>query len=95
MAERSLSQRAVWLTLVGGMLTGMGNGSVFGAATMCLVGRGSFGNWGGNGSLAYSAYTFSGFVDWCMILFGVAYVLILGVAMGRHGKLEAMALAAA
>lgn len=73
------------------MLTGMGNGSVFGAAMMCLVGRGSFGDWGGNGSLAYNPYTFTGFVDWCMIIFGLAYVVILAVSMTRHGALEAQA----
>lgn len=89
MAKKTLSQRSFWLTIVGGMLTGMGNGSVFGAAMMCLVGRGSFGNWGGDGHLAFSPYTFSGFVDWCMILFGVAYVVILAVSMSRHGALEA------
>lgn len=86
--NKTLSSRALWCTIVGGMLTGMGNGSVFGAAMMCLVGRGSFGNWGGDGHLAYSPYTFSGFVDWCMITFGIAYVFILAVSMTRHGKLE-------
>ena len=91
MESRSLSSRAFWATIVGGMLTGMGNGSVFGAATMCLVGRGSFGNWGGDGHQAYNPYTFSGFVDWCMIVFGIAYVIILAISMSRHGALEAQA----
>lgn len=91
MASNTLSSRSFWVTIVGGMLTGMGNGSVFGAAMMCLVGRGSFGNWGGNGGLSYNPYTFTGFVDWCMILFGVAYVVILVISMTRHGALEAQA----
>ena len=91
MASRSLSSKAFWVSLVGGMLTGMGNGSVFGAATMCLVGRGSFNNWGGNGHLAFDPTSFSGFVDWCMIIFGIAYVIILAVSMTRHGALEAQA----
>ncbi len=91
MATNMLMYRSFWLTMVGGMLTGMGNGSVFGAAMMCLVGRGSFGNWGGIGYLAYNPYTFTGFVDWCMIVFGIAYVVILGIAMARHGRLEAEA----
>ena len=91
MATNTLSTRAFWLTIVGGMLTGMGNGSVFGAAMMCLAGRGSFGNWGGIGYLAYDPYTFTGFVDWCMIIFGIAYVLLLAISMTRHGKLEAEA----
>jgi len=35
------------VSLIGGVLTGMGNGSVFGAALMCALGRGRFGDWGG------------------------------------------------
>ncbi|HQT26333.1 MAG TPA: hypothetical protein PLK99_07020 [Burkholderiales bacterium] len=50
------------------MLTRMGNGSVFGAAMMCRVGRCAFGNWGGIGPLAYNPYAFTGFIDWCMIV---------------------------
>lgn len=89
--KASLSRRAFWGIIIGGMLTGMGNGSVFGAAVMCLVGRGSFANWGGNGALSYNPYTFTGFIDWAMIIFGLAYVMILAIAMSRHGALEAKA----
>ena len=88
MVNKTLPQRSVWMILVGGMLTGMGNGSVFGAAMMCLVGRGSFPDWGGVGQLAYNPYTFAGFVDWAMISFGIAYVVILWISMRRHGLLE-------
>lgn len=91
MASNTLSSRSFWVTMIGGLLTGMGNGSVFGAAMMCLVGRGSFGDWGGMGHLAYNPYTFTGFVDWCMIAFGIAYIVILAISMTRHGKLEAEA----
>ncbi|MBY0577649.1 MAG: hypothetical protein K2P57_01235 [Burkholderiales bacterium] len=87
--KKTLAQKSFWVTIIGGMLTGMGNGSVFGAAMMCLVGRGSFGDWGGAGSLAFNPYTFTGFVDWCMIVFGLAYVVTLSVSMVRHGALEA------
>ena len=87
--KKTLAQKSFWVTIVGGMLTGMGNGSVFGAAMMCLVGRGSFSDWGGNGHLSYNPYTFTGFIDWCMIVFGFAYVATLAISMVRHGSLEA------
>jgi hypothetical protein len=79
------------LSLVGGMLTGMGNGSVFGAALMCFLGRGQFDDWGGWGSQAYDPATFTGFIDWAMIVFGIAFFIILKVAVGRHLEIEAKA----
>lgn len=79
------------LSLVGGMLTGMGNGSVFGAALMCFLGRGRFDDWGGWGSMAYDPSTFTGFIDWSMIVFGVAFFAILYVAVGRHLQIESKA----
>lgn len=81
----------VMLSLVGGVLTGMGNGSVFGATLMCFLGRGKFEDWGGWGSMAYNPATFTGFIDWAMIVFGVAFFLILYVAVGRHLQMEAKA----
>ena len=87
-AKKSIVSRSLWAILVGGMLTGMGNGSVFGAAVMCMVGRGSFPLWGGDMGSAYNPATFTGFIDWAMIVFGVAFVGILVVALGRHDKLE-------
>lgn len=81
----------IMLSLVGGVLTGMGNGSVFGAALMCFLGRGKFEDWGGWGSMAYNPATFTGFIDWAMILFGVAFFLILYIAVGRHLEMEAKA----
>jgi hypothetical protein len=70
------------------MLTGMGNGSVFGATLMCLLGRGGFGNWGGDGLAAYNPSTFTGFIDWAMLIFGFAFCVILVVGLNRHDKLE-------
>jgi hypothetical protein len=70
------------------MLTGMGNGSVFGAAMMCLMGRGGFQDWGGWGGLAYTPTTFDGFVNWCMIVFGIAYSIMLMISMNRHEAFE-------
>lgn len=78
-----------WALIVGAFTTGMGNGSVFGAAVMCAVGRGPYESWGGWGMEAYDPSTFSGFVDVVMIVFGVAFAIITGAAWARHGALEA------
>jgi hypothetical protein len=88
MASGSLTAKSFWLILIGGMLTGMGNGSVFGAAMMCLLGRGGFGDWGGIGKYAYDPSTFTGFIDWAMIVFGIAFMLIMVVGLSRHDALE-------
>jgi hypothetical protein len=69
----------------------MGNGSVFGAALMCALGRGGFASWGGEGKYAYDPSTFTGFIDWAMIVFGIAFVGILLVALSRHDKMERQA----
>lgn len=79
---------SIWLIIVSGMLTGMGNGSVFGAALMCLMGRGGFPSWGGEAWTAYNPSTFTGFIDCAMIVFGVAFCVILYVGLNRHYKLE-------
>ncbi len=78
----------IMLSLIAGMLTGMGNGSVFGATLMCFLGRGKFDDWGGWGSQAYDPTTFTGFIDWSMIIFGVAFFVIVHVAVNRHLQLE-------
>ena len=78
----------IMLSLIAGMLTGMGNGSVFGATLMCFLGRGKFDDWGGWGSQAYDPTTFTGFIDWSMIVFGVAFFVIVHVAVNRHLQLE-------
>lgn len=88
-AKKSIVSRSMWSILVGGMLTGMGNGSVFGATLMCLLGRGGFPNWGGGSTAAqYNPATFDGFINWSMLVFGFAFVAILIVALGRHDKAE-------
>ena len=74
------------LTFISGMLTGMGNGSVFGAALMCFLGRGKFEDWGGWYGDAYNPVTFTGFIDWAMII-------TLHVAVNRHNELERQAAA--
>lgn len=81
------------LSLIAGVTTGMGNGSVFGAALMCALGRGRFEDWGGWGVGQYDPTTFQGFIDWCMIVFGVAFMITVMLAVNRHGELEAAAAA--
>ena len=76
---------------IAGVTTGMGNGSVFGAALMCALGRGNFADWGGWPGQNYDPTTFTGFIDWCMIVFGVAFTIIMLIALNRHGELEAAA----
>lgn len=66
----------------------MGNGSVFGAAVMCLLGRGPFANWGGEGAQAYNPVTFTGFIDVAMIVFGLMFCAILLIGLSKHDALE-------
>lgn len=79
------------IALIAGITTGMGNGSVFGAAVMCAVGRGPYESWGGWGLEAYDPGTFSGFVDAMMFLFGAVFAIICITAWIKHGTLEAAA----
>lgn len=88
MAEQALTRKSFWVIIISGMLTGMGNGSVFGAALMCLLGRGGFAEWGGQGASNFDPATFTGFIDWAMIVFGLAFVGILWVGMTQHDRLE-------
>ncbi|MBI3901496.1 MAG: hypothetical protein HY306_00900 [Nitrosomonadales bacterium] len=88
MQKKSISSRAFWLIIVAGMTTGMGNGSVFGAAMMCLLGRGPFASWGGEGATAYDPATFTGFIDMAMIIFGIAFCIILAIGLKKHDALE-------
>ena len=88
MSTKSITSRSFWTIIIGGMLTGMGNGSVFGATLMCLLGRGGFGNWGGIGLAAYDPSTFAGFMQWTMFIFGFAFCGIMVVGLSRHDKLE-------
>ncbi|MFQ5469109.1 MAG: hypothetical protein ACE5EH_02255 [Gammaproteobacteria bacterium] len=83
--------KTFWVGLIAGVTTGMGNGSVFGAAMMCALGRGKFEMWGGWGAQQYYPTSFNGFVNWSMIVFGVAFMIITMVALSRHGELEAKA----
>lgn len=92
MAENKLAySKTFWNSLIAGVTTGMGNGSVFGAALMCALGRGRFEVAGLWGVEQYNPATFQGFVDWCMLVFGFAFMIIVMMALYRHGELEAKA----
>ncbi len=80
--------RLFFAALIPAFTTGMGNGSVFGAAVMCAVGRGSYESWGGWYGEAYDPTTFSGFVDWMMLAFGLAFAIIFVAALIKHGQIE-------
>ncbi len=79
---------ATWLNIVVGMTTGMGNGSVFTLAFMLNLGRGGFQEWGGWGMDAYWPVTYQGFSDFMMILFGIAFVILMGYTLKQHAVLE-------
>jgi len=83
-------KNSIWLVLVAGFVTGMGNGSVFTIATQLTVGREPFAEAGLWGADAYGPFTFEGFGNWVMITFGVAFVMILGYALKLHGVREGL-----
>ncbi len=78
-----------FVLLIPAFTTGMGNGSVFGAAVMCAVGRGPFESWGGWGMETFNPATFSGFIDVMMLAFGLAFSIICALAWSKHGQMEA------
>ena len=80
--------KTFFVLLIAAFTTGMGNGSVFGAAVMCAVGRGPYESWGGWGMEAFDPSTFAGFIDWMMLVFGLAFSIIVGLAMTKHGEIE-------
>jgi hypothetical protein len=88
MQKESIPSRSFWIIIVAGFVTGMGNGSVFGAALMCWVGRGGFADWGGVGAGSYIPTTFNGFMSFCMFAFGLAFSLMLALALKRHDTVE-------
>ncbi len=81
-------KNSLWLIIVAGFVTGMGNGSVFTIATQLAIGRGPFPEAGLWGSDAYSPFTFEGFGNWVMIFFGIMFVWILATALKLHSVRE-------
>jgi len=82
---------SIWLTLVAGFVTGMGNGSVFSCAAMLAIGRAPFAEAGMWGMDPYNPFTHQGMTDWIMFVFGAAFVMILGYALKQHAILEGQA----
>lgn len=81
-------KKSIWLTIVAGMATGMGNGSVFTVAFMLNLGRGWFDTAGLWGADAYWPLNYMGLQNWIMIIFGIAFVIILGYTLKQHAILE-------
>lgn len=78
-------RKSLILSVVVGMVVGMGNGSVFGIYLMANLGRGKFADWGGWDS--YTPFTFNGFMTWTMLVFGVGFIAILLIALHGHDKM--------
>ncbi len=88
MQRQSIASRSFWVIIVAGFVTGMGNGSVFGAALMCWMGRAGFEDWGGVGSGSYIPTSFNGFMTFWMLAFGFVFTLMLALALKRHDTIE-------
>ncbi|MFP5344085.1 MAG: hypothetical protein ACLGGU_00245 [Gammaproteobacteria bacterium] len=85
----SMVRKSLILSLVVGMVVGMGNGSVFGIYLMANLGRGNFAEWGGWGWQSYNPFGyFNGFMTWVMLVFGVAFIWILLSAIYGHDKMS-------
>jgi len=82
--------KSIWLTIVAGMTTGMGNGSVFTCAFLLAVGRGPFDEAGMWFMDPFDPRTYQGTADWIMFSFGIAFVLILGYALKQHALIEGL-----
>ncbi|MEW6352784.1 MAG: hypothetical protein AB1469_00580 [Pseudomonadota bacterium] len=83
----SFVKKSLILSLILGMVVGMGNGSVFGIYLMANLGRDKFASWGGWGIESYLPTTFNGFMTWTMLVFGIAFIAILLLALHGHDKM--------
>lgn len=81
-------KNSIWLTFIAGMATGMGNGSVFSLAFMLALGREPFSEAGLWGTDAYWPLTYMGLTNFIMIVFGLAFVWILGHSLKLHAVIE-------
>lgn len=88
MQRKSIPSRSFWVIIIAGFVTGMGNGSVFGAALMCWMGRSGFEDWGGLFWDAYVPSTFNGFMTLWMLVFGLVFTLMLALGLKRHDAIE-------
>lgn len=83
----SFVKKSLILSIILGMVVGMGNGSVFGIYLMANLGRGNFDSWGGWDWESYIPTTFNGFMTWTMLVFGIAFIAIMLIALRGHDKM--------
>jgi hypothetical protein len=71
-----------------GMVTGMGNGSVFVVTMNHFLGRAPYDTAGLWGFDAYNPFTYAGFEDFVMILFGVAFWWTMVIGLKAFAAVE-------
>ncbi|MDQ6959765.1 MAG: hypothetical protein Q9M27_01950 [Mariprofundaceae bacterium] len=71
-----------------GMITGMGNGSVFVVCMNHFMGRAPYSTAGLWGFDAYNPTTYAGFEDFVMILFGVGFWAIMAIGLKQFAAIE-------
>lgn len=76
------------LAFATGMVTGMGNGSVFVVTMNHFLGRAPFDTAGLWGFDAYNPFTYAGFEDFLMIIFGLAFWAMLASGLKKFAAVE-------
>ena len=71
-----------------GMATGMGNGSVFVVTMNHFLGRAPYDTAGLWGFDAYNPFTYAGFENFMMILFGIAFWLLMAIGLKQFAAIE-------
>jgi len=71
-----------------GMTTGMGNGSVFVVCMNHFLGRAPYSQAGMWGFDAYNPFYYAGFENFLMILFGVAFWLLMVIGLKQFAAVE-------
>jgi len=71
-----------------GMTVGMGNGSVFVVTMNHFLGRSPYDTAGMWGFDAYNPFTYAGFEDFVMILFGIAFWWLLVAGLSKFAAIE-------
>ncbi len=76
------------LAFATGMITGMGNGSVFVVTMNHFLGRAPYDTAGMWGFDAYNPFTYAGFEDFLMIVFGLAFWAMLASGLKQFAAVE-------
>jgi len=71
-----------------GMTTGMGNGSVFVVCMNHFLGRAPYDEAGLWGFDAYNPFTYAGFENFLMIMFGLAFWLLMAIGLKQFAAIE-------